>query len=737
MAISSRTSFWSKTALALGLVGVVAASACGGSSGGDVGDGDGGDEGGGNDSGMFDGTLGDGAADGQGPDGTPGDDGGGGDSSDGGPDGMPGDDGAATDGAMDGATDGATDGTTSDGGMDGAMGDGGGTDATSDAPNDAPNDAPVPDPCMGKADDTACTFGTVTSGLCKAGACAPCDAPADDAHCKTAYANGAGSFLCIGGACTAGECRADGDCASVGKAGQICGLATPNECGKCTSDSQCKASSYGVGDICNVAGGACVPGACSPANQTCTSNPADICCGAANPTCSSGDCCSDAQCTVDGGPGGTCRNHVCTTCAAVTNDTYYVDPVNGSNTASTGSTTCAFRSISRAVQFLLTNFGATGIPAGTLIYLKADSLVSNAARNEVFPITVPPNVTVASDPAGGRHVIEVAGGTVGFNLVAANSTITNITIDGKDTATSGIVVSNASSNATTTISSLTVQNMGGDGILVQGGGVEIGPGVLSTANGQNIGTTGRGAGLHVRGGNATINVPSGGVTTGFDKNKGNGIQVDNAGSVTITGVPDITGFPTNANPPAVANGTGTVTANGNALTNLTIAQNGATKPLNAINGLVTWGGKGNGMAFASGSNVGVRNSVSVNNALSGVRIVASFSGPITGPAGNPAINLGPDALGKNIFQSPMNGNVDAGICIDGTFGFAAAQQTLGAKANFFANKDCSAAATNPPLQVNSSNTGCGGGIDVGLEKNPATMQPLTNVKIALDNCKSL
>ncbi len=595
-----------------------------------------------------------------------------------------------------------------------------------DAAAEVAADTGPTDPCLTGTNGTACTISGGGSGLCKSTVCSPCVVGTDDAACTTAYGTSTLGSLCIAGACAPAECRVDSDCASIGKAGQICGLVTPNVCGKCSSDVQCTSSSYGPTTICNVTGGACVPASCGTPNTTCSANPADFCCAtsSASAACRAGNCCSTAQCTG----GAICLSNTCTTCTAVTNNIYYVDPIGGSDTSASGSAACPFRSLSRAVQFIVS---AGAAPAGTKIYLMNDSLVANASRNENFPITVPTNVTISSDPAGAVHTVEVTSGRIGFNLGSPSSGLASLAIEGKGAATTGVRAGANASNATTLITSVTVHGFAADGILVESGGLRIGAGVLSTENGQNIGTTNRGAGLDVTGGNVTIVVASGAAKTGFDSNLGNGIVVTAGGSVTITGVPDVTGYPTNANPPAVAAGTGTVTANSNTLANLAIAQSGNARPQNQINGLVTWGGKGNGMNFASGSNVGVRNCVSVKNASSGVRITASFNGAIT--AAGASINLGPDGLGKNIFQTPTNGNAAAGICIGS---FLNQAQTLSARANYFATKDCSAPAVVPAITVTSSLNGCTGGIDVGIERT-ATNQQQTNIRVALDNCQSL
>lgn len=176
--------------------------------------------------------------------------------------------------------------------------------------------------CTGKADGTACTLTSGALALCKSGSCLPCITSTNDVACKTAYGGGTASYLCLAGVCAPGECRTDSNCTTVGKPGRICGLATPNVCGACTTDAQCKgAIGYGAATICSLLSGQCVLGACgvattagtttSPNTMCSAANASDVCCGASGATpgaCIAGNCCTTAQCTGSK----ICISHVCT-----------------------------------------------------------------------------------------------------------------------------------------------------------------------------------------------------------------------------------------------------------------------------------------------------------------------------------------------------------------------------------------------------------------------------------------
>jgi hypothetical protein len=501
----------------------------------------------------------------------------------------------------------------------------------------------------------------------------------------------------------------------------LCGVSTPNFCGKCTSDQQCAGNAGAA--VCDTATGACVAGACSidagvlggpPA--ACPVNAQDICCGV---TCEPGAginaCCpglnGDAYCAgrLDSGQA-TCRNNVCTTCPPASGN-YAVDPNNGNDSTGSGNGStpgCAFKTITRALQVI----GSTPVIATTITVIGPSSV----SAGETFPLALPTNVILTT--SSGAVTVAVPSGKAGFALSALASAINGgsgaaLTISGQNgganTATFGIVTNTATGVTTSNspqMSNVTVTNFLDDGILVENSGIlRVGAGVTSTLNGA---ATARRVGLHVTGsGQAIVNVASGATPTHFDANTNHGILVDANGSVTIAGTV------TNAGA-----GQGTVTASGNYAAGIWIQQTPGSPPANAISGLVTFGNtNGNGMRFVGGSNVQLRNSASLGNQGNG--IIVSAAG--TGTAGNDIskIDLGSAAdaggtYGGNNVQAALGSgnNGGAGICLQ----VRPNAGTLHAAGNQFVTVDCATSAGT--LTLNSGacgNAACMGGVcDLGI-----------------------
>jgi hypothetical protein len=421
-----------------------------------------------------------------------------------------------------------------DSGETGVPGTDGGDSATAmDTSTDSPvivaesgADASDAAPASCGATNSACSNGGA-NGLCEATVCSACTDTTDDANCSSAYGDGGGSgYLCLAGACSPGNCRTDGDC--TGASGSLCGVTTPNVCGKCTTDAQCAGNAGGA--ICNTGTGACVAGTCpgtaSNPPVACPVNTADICCAA---TCQPGapaggkSCCpgtaGDTYCAQQLGGAANCANGVCSLCAAATApiNQYTVDPVHGSDTTGNGNTgngnpaTCAFATITRALQVIGNNsaFKVTVTVVGP-------ATVPDVTA-ETFPIAIPQYVTVTTST--GAVTVNVPAGAQGFRLNSPNAVIDGagaLTISGQtNKATYGIVASTGSAT-TTQIANLTVSSFLDDGILVENAGVlTIGAGVTSTLNGI---VAARRAGLHVTGtGNAVITVASGGAPTHFGR----------------------------------------------------------------------------------------------------------------------------------------------------------------------------------------------------------------------------
>jgi hypothetical protein len=586
------------------------------------------------------------------------------------------------------------------------------------------------------ADDTACSPATNVQGFCRGGNCVACTSGSDATSCSAAYGSGSGyvcvsgnctagncvsnadcsngqlcglvsaqqcssctsdaectgsggygaGYLCIAGGCVAANCRSDGDCPT----GQICGLNSPNVCAACSTDTQCQnASGYGPAFVCDSSSSRCVSNACTPNNQPCSSNSADFCCAG---TCTSGNCCAPSDCASFGN-NYACVNHACTQCPQATNNTFYVDPVGGSDAAGTGdhtTTGCAFKSLSRALAVI----GSSANPGTSVLVLNTGTL-STLTNGENFPIDVPANVIVSG--SGGRPLILVPANTNGFLLRASHAGLANLTIDGQNqTAAFGVYVS-AGSDSTTSVASLDVQNMGRDGIRVANSGVlTIQGGVNSTHNGSS-GTPADG--LNVGGqAHATID-PSGGDPIHFDQNTAHGIYVNGTGSIQLTGTP---GSP----------GSGTVTTNGNVAAGLWIEQTPTlSPPTNLITGLVAWANLANGVRIVAGSAATMRNSVMLANGSNGLIVSTNVNG---GTRNNDTskIDLGTSAgpsYGGNTFQASLgsNPNSGAGLClsIDRTAG-----SVLNAAGNIFAGpKNC--ASSSATLTKNSR---CSGSVDYSV-----------------------
>ena len=566
-------------------------------------------------------------------------------------------------------------------------------DLTDTTLNNDDGGGPLPDLVMQSTPDLmpVCTAGSAcangsSNGLCNSSnACVGCVDTSDDANCKTAYGTTAApSYLCIGGSCVVGNCRVDSDCPM----GQICGLSTPNLCAPCTTDAACQRASYGKSFVCN-GSGQCVSGACTSGNDTaCSQNAADVCCASA---CVPGSCCDTAYCHTSKGNNYTCLGNVCTLCDPTMANTYFVDPAAGDDTTATGSgkaagatsAACSFKTIARALQVI----GAPNAP--TRIVVMA---TGGVGAGEKFPILLPANVTLSS--MGGPVTITVPSGQTGILLAGASSGITGpFTFDGqKNVAQTGIAITGGSAS----LSTLTVQNFLGDGILVTGGTVSITSGVTSSGNGT---ATARHAGLHITGkGSVTINNPSGGVPDAFNGNSSHGILVDTSGQLTLTGAPG-------------AAGAGTVTTSQNYVAGLWMQQsNVASAPASSITGLVCFGNtNGNGVRILAGSNVKVRKTVSLGNAGSGMLVSTAVVGKVrVNDVSKIDLGTATDA-GGNTFQASLgqNPNLGTGICMSADANAGA----LSAAGNVFSGgRDCSMANAGK-LTLSAA---CGGHTDVGV-----------------------
>jgi hypothetical protein len=585
--------------------------------------------------------------------------------------------------------------------------DDGGTDATT-----VPEGGCAPE-------GSGCSVNDSVKGLCKTAACTACVDTTDDALCKTAYGSAfpGGNAICNQGACVAGDCHSNTDCAG----NKICGLDTPSTCASCTSDSACK-TSYGADFVCNKTTGGCETNAvaCTSADAgACTGNAADICCSAtagAAGTCTTGNCCSSAQC---GMTTPNCVNHVCTGCAAVADGVYWVDPTVSAadDMVATGNKTdpkCAFRSITSALA-------AIGNAAAAPVTVKIKMGAAPLGPNESFPIIVPTNVVITSEDTATPASVLVPAGKEGFVLASPSSGLQYLIIDGQGhTALEGVLAQTGSSSTTTTLAHLTVKNFGGDGIVIRnatgkptGGGLAIGPAVSSTGNGTGGAPA---SGLHVFENGVAVITGAVAAETRFDSNTEAGIRVDDSGQITLTGAVG-----------ATAPTTGTVTTNLNASAGLAIQQKPGTVPVNAVTGLTAWKTTaGPGLRVLGGSSLKLRASSALGNATDGVHVKSFVSG-ITVTNDTTKIDLGASAAGdpgKNVLQAiaGQNPNTGVGICLEiqpnvgqilNAYGNTLVTAAMGATQS--ASIDCSTTAGQ--VKKNTGNGACAGGVAIGVIGN--------------------
>lgn len=564
-----------------------------------------------------------------------------------------------------------------------------------------------------------------TGQLCGVSAADTCGACQADAQCTSDPAYGPGN-ICFEGICQVGNCHGtSSDCAGA-NTGLICGAVAADNCGPCSTDSQCQADpAYGSSTICNTttgqpASGTCISAVCA-ASGPCAGNSGDFCCGN---LCTGGNCCLDADCAGNPlfGSNYRCVNNSCTGCAAATGNKYFVDPLHGDDGTATGSgiagntatPSCSFKTVTKALQVV----GGFAV-AGTQIIVVGQSAQTVALDpGEVLPIIVPANVTIATMTGPIRVNLAASNDTKisGFQLsgdqaIIAPDAAAPITIDGAS-HTSGIgigVLPGPGKSAA--ISYLTIQNTGGDGISVTNGTLNVGQGVTVTGSGG----ANKHDGLHVAGGTVNVVVGAGQAPTSFSGNSEHGIYATGAAVVNVSGVPVISPAP---------NGQGTVIANSNGFDGLEIFEAPGSASTSTITGLVAWGNLKQGMQLFGGEKVKVRGSVFLNDMLNGVFVTSSgssaaandLSGIDLGAAGDP---------GRNQLQASSGASPDlAGLCIS----MAAGQGALGlpAEGNIFSGPtDC----TSSGAAIVRSMASCSGHVDLGIV--PASG---TTVNVDLATC---
>ena len=555
-------------------------------------------------------------------------------------------------------------------------------------------------------------------GLSVAHTCAACTT---DNQCDTKFMNGT---ICVEGACVVGDCRASSDCTG-GKDGLICGVKTANTCGKCSSDAQCQADTRykNTRNLCKTAAGAnngeCLTNTCTNNGQACAANTADFCC---NSKCVPGNCCGDSDCTGMGA-NFTCSNNTCTQCELAAGNQYTVDPVNGSDSIGTGSgraggaamAKCAFRTLTRALRWIGDNppSGTTitiAGAAGTTTDVYSVAPAGSSEPPEAAVVDVPANIKITTSKGPIRWRLPkdaIALRFVGNGSSLAPASGARLTIDGMgDTSGSGVVF-NLDTGATATITNVTIQNTGDDGVRVLKGKGVVGPGVTisdagSAANHQSgvLVTSGT---AEIRGGNADQTI--------IQNNKEYGINVAGTGEVNvINGVPDITPAPS---------GAGTIVVRGNASGGVLIAQAGANLRVNDITGLVSWNNQGAGLTVLGGSKLKLRKSVLLANTGSGL-VINQTDATATGND-TTGIDLGKafDA-GANVLQMTAGGtnhpNTESGLCVK--LSDVQNPHTVSALGNVFSGpRNC---ATANPGKITTSMV-CADKVDLAIASAMATV----------------
>lgn len=611
--------------------------------------------------------------------------------------------------------------------------------------------------CVACNNDTRCTSDTVygpqticLSGACVTGdchdissecsagricgssvphACGDCSA---DAQCTADARYGTG-FLCVSNLCVRGNCHdTSNDCNQAnGKAGQVCGASTPHTCGACTTDSQCKNDAkYGATTVCTTTAnlsttGQCVSNGCNStaAGDACPANAADVCCGSTGSrTCIPGNCCSDTDCQTDPrfGDGFFCRQNTCTSCDAVTGNSYVVDPVAGNDSIATGSglaggaavAGCSFRTVTRALLII----GPTA-PAGTTITIVGRTSGTTSLYTvqstggppevETLPIDVRANITITTRTGPIR--LTLGADKVGFRLLGDNAnlqpiTAAALTIDsGNHVSSSGIIV--AAGTGTARIRNVTVTGTGEDGIQVSGGTAQIESGVHVTAAGTAADSKN---GLSVSGGTVNITVTAADPNTTFEQNTASGIAVTGTGVLNITGA-------------TVTGGTRSVLVQNNTGNNIDFRPNApvTSTPTSVIDGVYSYASAdGDGLYILASRRIRVRNSIFQANGGNGIHIASA--GAAAAENSLSSIDLGTTgtggSYGRNLLQTLQgdNPNIGAGVCVE--LATAAGTQTLAAAGNRWNGKDCSANPT--PSNIRTSTT-CSGRTDLAIV--PATV----------------
>lgn len=557
-----------------------------------------------------------------------------------------------------------------------------------------------------------------TGQLCGIATPDTCGACTTDAECTADPQYGAGN-ICYQGICQPGNCHGTSADCTGSNAGLICGAVAANSCGSCATDSQCQADPvYGSSTICKTTGagsGTCVSAACS-GSTACAGNPNDFCCGS---LCTPGNCCVDADCAANPKFGSIyrCVNDSCTGCSAAAGNKYLVDPVSGNDATATGSGVAggvASPSCSfKTVTRALQAAGGFAV-AGTQIVVvgqAGQTVVLDAS--ESLPIVVPSNVAIVTQNGPIRLNLPASADPNFGNIAGFQLGGDKASIVPDPAAPITIDGALQTSGIGIGVSPGTGKSAAISYVIVQntgGNGIAVSNGTLSV--GQGVTVTGSGTALKRRDG---LNIAGGTVNIVVAAGQAPTAFSSNTQHgiyVTGAGVVNVSGVPVTP-----ANGQGTVVADGNFFAGLRIFEAPGAAALSTVTGLVTWSNAQNGLRFYGGSNVKVRGGVFLDNGLNGVYIT-SYDGTT---AGNDlsGLDLGKAGdPGRNQLQAALGSSPDlAGLCLGMASGQGAL--SLAAEGNIFSGPtDCSSSVATI---VHSAV--CGGDVDLGVV--PATGTTVT------------
>ncbi len=584
------------------------------------------------------------------------------------------------------------DGATGDAGMNasggGSEGNGGASNAAGDANMTGDAGAMTGSGGSGEGACTAdkpCGNGS-EPGICVDGTCAACeeDAAGDEA-CATAYGEG---HLCIGSACTEGECRLDAECTG--------GECLDNRCEACNADSDCLQPDT----VCKVDTGACVTNAsCGVVKNgaACPINDQDLCCAAANAICEAVECCGTSPCSTGGGGGnidGACTNGHCVLagCSAPPLSTRYVDfdaPNGGS-----GSKDCPYRGIIAAFKDLesiggtvVVKSGSAGNSEGSVAMGPGITLVgSDASFNVCTKASCADDAAWPTITTGDARALILS--TPGVRNIRFMKFVGLDEAMKNDATYSGIYVSTAS---------LDIDHVDISGYLHglragAAGSISIGPGLSAHHNKVGLYISDGDASA---GGTVAITVAAGGDKISFNANNF-GISCHGNGELTIDA------------PPTGPQAPGLVTVNNNDGSGLYYPSHNEAGDIVGLEAAGNGGGddtldQHDGATIFAKAAIKIRDSYFHDNVHQGVHIPGNGENT---PASLALINLGINA-GNGAGRNTFVGNKDTGICLEAGPANGADPNTLNVAGNYFraSGGDCTAGGTYKRAKT------CTGGVD--------------------------